>query len=82
GLLSLYCSELQSTATSPSKTNLNDNKRCSRQLSETGKDRMRKKGFYITDRFQSGQLDACSTMRKEEEREIFIVILQFRCKSN
>ncbi|CAI0441279.1 unnamed protein product [Linum tenue] len=67
--LSLYCSELQSTATSPSKTNLNDNKRCLSQLSEAGKDRMPKKRLYINDQLQSGQLAACSTLKKEEEKQ-------------
>ncbi|XP_020536582.1 helicase and polymerase-containing protein TEBICHI isoform X2 [Jatropha curcas] len=46
--LSLYCSELRSTATSPSKLNLNDHKRHSSQSFVDGEDKTSKKRHCIT----------------------------------
>ncbi|CAN0907001.1 Helicase and polymerase-containing protein TEBICHI [Linum grandiflorum] len=70
--LSLYCSELHSTATSPSKTNLTDYKIHSNHLSEDGKDRVPKKRLYIPNQLHSGHLVACSTMDKVEDMQSII----------
>ncbi|CAN1785302.1 Helicase and polymerase-containing protein TEBICHI [Linum perenne] len=67
--LSLYCSELQSTATSPSKENLNDNKKHSNKLSEDGKDRAPKKRLYIPNQLHPRHLVACSTKNKAEDMQ-------------